>query len=135
MDASAFENLDIACAQAGKEIAEKSPKGLEKTLIDALAVLEEQGIYALFLLLEARSGKGKSAECEIDSKISDLLKKTPKQSPLLSGGGDLYNNNNNLYNSLQRMSEDLDRLLLARDLIRQTLVYACYHARMQQGDQ
>lgn len=125
METSAFENLDIACAQAGKKIAEKSSKGLEKALIDALAVLEEQGVYALFLFLRTRSKEGKEI---IEPEIRKFLETTPKQSPLLSDSSDLCD-------PLECMSEDLDRLLLTRDLIRQTLVYACYHARMQQGDQ
>ena len=57
MDASAFENLDLACAKTGQAIAEKPSKELEKLVTTALAVLEEQGVYALFLFLKTRGGK------------------------------------------------------------------------------
>ena len=122
MDAPTFENLDLACARAGKTIAEIPSKELENLVTDALAVLEEQGVYALFLFLKTRGGSG--AE-NVNQKIYEFLKVTPQQAPLLSGNADVFT-------SLQQMAKDLDKLLLARDLVRQTLVYARYHARVPQ---
>ena len=90
----------------------------------ALAVLEEQGVYALFLFLKTRGGK---AALTIEQKVREFLKTTPQRAPLLSGNG-----NGDIFKSLQSMSEDLDKLLLARDLLRQALVYARYHARVPQ---
>lgn len=122
MDAPAFENLDLACARTGQAIAEKPSKELEKLVTSALAVLEEQGVYALFLFLKTRGGK---AAPTIEQKVREFLKTTPQQAPLLPDDGDVFA-------SLQSMSEDLDKLLLARDLLRQALVYARYHARVPQ---
>lgn len=122
MNAPTLENLDLACAKMGKAIAETSSKDLENLVTNALAVLEEQGIYALFLFLKTRGGNG--AE-NVNQKIYEFLKETPKQAPLLSDDPDVFA-------SLQQMAEDLDKLLLARDLVRQTLVYARYHARVPQ---
>ena len=122
MDAPAFENLDLACARTGQAIAEKPSKELEKFVTSALAVLEEQGVYALFLFLKTRGGK---AAPTIEQKVREFLKTTPQRAPLLSGDGDVFA-------LLQSMSEDLDKLLLARDLLRQALVYARYHARVPQ---
>ena len=122
MDAPAFENLDLACARTGQAIAEKPSKELEKLVTSALAVLEEQGVYALFLFLKTRGGK---AAPTIEQKVREFLKTTPQRAPLLSGDGDVFA-------LLQSMSEDLDKLLLARDLLRQALVYARYHVRVPQ---
>ena len=122
MDAPTFENLDLTCAKVGKTIAERPSKELENLITSALAVLEEQGIYALFLFLKTRGGSG--AE-NVNQKIYEFLKVTPQQAPLLSGNADVFT-------SLQQMAKDLDKLLLARDLARQTLVYARYHARVPQ---
>ena len=122
MDAPTFENLDLACAKVGKTIAERPSKELENLVTSALAVLEEQAIYALFLFLKTRGGSG--AE-NVKQKIYEFLKVTPQQAPLLSGNADVFT-------SLQQMAKDLDKLLLARDLARQTLVYARYHARVPQ---
>jgi hypothetical protein len=122
MDAPTFENLDLACAKVGKTIAERPSKELENLVTSALAVLEEQGIYALFLFLKTRGGSG--AE-NVNEKIYEFLKVTPQQAPLLSDNADVFT-------SLQQMATNLDKLLLARDLVRQTLVYARYHARVPQ---
>lgn len=118
MDVPTFENLDLACAKVGKTIAESPSKELENLITSALAVLEEQGIYALFLFLKARGGSGAK---NVDQKLYELLKETPKQAPLLSDNADVFT-------SLQEIADDLDKLLLASDLVRQTLVYARYHA-------
>jgi len=123
MDAPTLENLDLACAKVGKTIAERPSKDLEKLVTNALAVLEEQGIYALFLFLKARGG---NEAPNVTQKLSEFLKKTPQQAPLLSS------NTDDVFTSLQEIADDLDRLLLARDLVRQVLVYARYHARVQQ---
>jgi len=127
MDAPIFENLDLACAKAGKNIAAKPSKELEKLVTDALAVLEEQGVYALFLYFDKGvSGKEKKKLAkDIIQKLLEFLKVTPQQSPLLSGNTDLFT-------SLHGMANDLDKLLLAHDLIRQSLVYARYHARLRE---
>ena len=122
MDVPAFENLDLACARTGQAIAEKPSKKLENLVTSALAVLEEQGVYALFLFLKTR---GDNTAKIIEQKARDLLRKTPRQTPLLPDDGDVFA-------LLQLMSEDLDKLLLARDLLRQALVYARYHARVPQ---
>ena len=122
MDGPTFENLDLACAKVGKTIAERPPKELENLITSALAVLEEQGLYAFFLFLKARGG---SDDKKINNNNDKFLKATPRQAPLLSGSVDVFI-------SLQQMAKDLDKLLLARDLVRQTLVYARYHARVPQ---
>lgn len=122
MDAPAFENLDLACAKAGKVIAERPSDELHKVVTDALSVLEEQGLYALFLFLKTHTKK-EIAE-NVSCKLHDFLKTEPQQNPLFSG-------NAVIFTTLQKTAEDLDKLLLARDLVRQSLVYARYHARPQ----
>lgn len=125
MDAPTFENLDLACAMAGKKIAAKPSKELESLVTSALAVLEEQGVYALFLFLKAQTGKTRQLAEDIHDKLFTFLRKTPQQAPLLP-------DNDDIFASLQQIAQDLDKLLLARDLVRQTLVYARYHARAPQ---
>jgi len=122
MDAPVFENLDLACAKAGKDIADRQSKEkeLENLITSALAVLEEQGVYALFLYLKAH---GKDIGKTVSEKLHDFLKKTPQRSPLLEDEVDILS-------ALRKLGEDLDNLLLASDLLRQTLVYARYHARL-----
>lgn len=125
MDTPTFENLDLACAKAGENIAERPSKDLANLITNALAVLEEQGVYALFLFLKAQTGKNKQIAESVSDKLHEFLKVTPHHTPLLPGDDDIFT-------ALQGMAEDLDKLLLAQDLLRQSLVYARYHARVPQ---
>jgi hypothetical protein len=61
----------------------------------------------------------------VSQKLCEFLEGTPQQAHLLSANADAFT-------SLQQMAQDLDELLMARDLVRQTLVYARYHARVPQ---
>jgi len=114
-----MENLDLACAKLGQELAELKDNGKpvkENVFTAALGVLDEQGPYACFLYLKAREGKvgeqiTKSAT-ELLHKI--LCDKTNAEEPL---------------QFLQGVAMNLDRLLFARDLLRQALIYARYHAK------
>ncbi len=116
-DTLAFENLDLACAKAGQKIAKKSD--LEKTITDALAVLEEQGVYALFLYLNMKDERK-----QISRALASFLKKTPSKEPLIK------EDNGNISRLIQKyIATDIDKLLLAGDLLRQTLIYARYHAK------
>lgn len=115
-----MENLDLACASLGSELANIGNME-EKLLTNALSVLEEQGVYAFFLYLRARGGEPGS---QISKKCHAFLKKHPAANPLLTGG---YSNV--LQHIREKLVDDLDGLLLARDLLRQALIYARYHAK------
>jgi hypothetical protein len=116
-----MQNLDVECAKLGRELAQLDRVD-DKTLTSALGVLEEQGVYACFLFLNAQ---GKDAGRNVSSKLAAFLQKIPAESPLL-GNGDLFN-------ALQALAGDLDKLLFARDLLRQALVYGRYHAKAMEA--
>lgn len=119
-----FENLDLACAKCGQELAEKPSKELERFITDALAVLEEQGLYALFLYLEKDAKELAQKTC---AELYLFLQKTPKQAPLFHS-----QEKEAVFEEIQGIAQNLDKLLLARDLVRQALIYARYHAKMAQ---
>jgi hypothetical protein len=115
-----IENLDLKCADLGARLAMKAD---EKTLTDALAVLEEQGVYALFLHLSA-SNRGRVSEA-----CHKFLAAEPAAKPLLPrGNGDVL--------TLIRsdLATDLDALFLAKDLLHQALVYGRYHAKARAAE-
>jgi hypothetical protein len=112
-----MENLDFACAKLGQVVADKGVE--EKLLNNALAVLEQQGVYAAFLFLNSRGGR------KITDACAEFLRKTPTGAQLLSNG--------DVFQALQKLAEDLDRLLFARDLLRQALVYGRYHVKARGG--
>jgi hypothetical protein len=115
-----MQNLDMECAKVGRALAQLE-KVDEKTLTSALGVLEEQGLYACFLFLNAQ---GKDAGRKVSFELAGFLRKVPAGSPLL-GNGDLFP-------ALQALAADLDKLLFARDLLRQALVYGRYHAKARE---
>lgn len=125
MSVSQFENLDFACAKAGSAIASSATKDDETIITDALGVLEDQGVYAMFLFLKSVK---KEKSIGIIKNLETFLKTTPKPNPLIS------NNNNNLeiFDALYEIAKDLDNLLLTQDLLRQTLSYARYHIKAKQ---
>jgi len=125
---TAIENLEVACAKKAREIAAQPSKELEKLLTEALDVLEEQGVYALFLFLKTQDQKIIASNTR--ERLCRLLEETPRGNPLLPGGdGDV------LELISKTISKDLDRLLLCHDLLRQTLVFARYHARLEAGEE
>ena len=114
-----MRNLDLACAELGRELAElKGGNGPveEQVFTNALAVLEEQGPYACFLYLQAREGE---AGEEITKRSAQFLGKvlnlnTGDKKPL---------------EAIQAVAGNVHDLLLARDLMRQAFVYARYHVK------
>jgi len=111
-----MDNLDLKCAELGSALAGDNVG--EKTLTDGLSVLEEQGVYAFFLFLEARAGdNGK----KVSSRCAQFL----ENMALLEAGKPLT--------TLHKLAEDLDKLLFAWDLLRQSLVYGRYHAKSSNG--
>jgi len=96
----------------------------ERVLNAALAVLEEQGPYAMFLYLQARHEKvakpTSNESPDFSSKSLDFLKDVFKDQ--LGGVDDILD-------AVERLAEDLDDLLFARDLLRVALSYARYHLK------
>jgi hypothetical protein len=112
-----MENLDMKCAELGQELAAVS--GVSKTvLIDALGVLEEQGLYAAFLYLGNPKRVGGREVCTKANHF--LLKQVPQDPPPTTDVQCVLA-------FVKVLSRNLDDLLLARHLIRQALVYARYH--------
>jgi hypothetical protein len=116
-----MENLDLQCATLGAKIGRY--KGDEKLLTDSLGVLEEQGVYAFFLFLKAR---WKEPGAEVSRACCDFL----KQQELLDA-----NNQDDACTKLrEQLATDFDTLLFVRDLLRQSLIYARYHAKASSED-
>ncbi|GIW42723.1 MAG: hypothetical protein KatS3mg077_0005 [Candidatus Binatia bacterium] len=114
-----MKNLDLACAELGRELAELKAGNKpieEKVFTNALSVLEEQGPYACFLYLQAREGE---AGEEITKRSAQFLEKVLN----LNTGG------KKPLEAIEAVAGDVDDLLLARDLLRQAFVYARYYVK------
>ncbi len=127
-------NLDkIAAERAQKmvyaapdtEKVQKPVETLERLVTKALGVLQEHGVYALMLFLFSRSGDEKKIAPRIRKELNAALQSLPdfrdKQVPHDAKKAlDFY---------AGHVLNDLDRLLLVRDLFEQTLIYARYSAK------
>jgi hypothetical protein len=123
-----MKNLDALCATTARELvtageeAEKRKKGGRKEtlnrLTNALGVLQEDGVYAFFLFLK-REGL-------IDNiwPICGRLLRNEAVGKMLPAAGSRGEED-----LLIEMTENLDHLLLAKDLLHRTLIYARYGLR------
>lgn len=118
-------NLDQLCAEYGNKFAELVYLILrnkaEGFLTKALNVLQEQGLYAFVLFCESRGGSEKPAA----DKIKELTKEMLKDKLGLISDGDLLEE----IRKDGGLSANLDKLLLAIQVLEKSLIYARYHAK------
>lgn len=111
-------NLDLECAKAGQGIAASGVD--ENTIRNGLGVLQEHGLYAFFLYCRAKGA----------TMISDKAKLFLEEMKLLAAASD----GQDFFDSLREsFNNDLQKLLLAKELLERTLVYARYHAKGSAG--
>ena len=131
-------NLDLICARNGykltilvvaeiqksntKEKKEKTAKIAENFITRILGVLQEHGIYAAFLLLAARKEIG-------GKELGITLIQTLKETNIYDLGQyesvlETLKQENGLLTSVSTM-------LLAKQVLEQTLIYARYHAKAE----
>lgn len=125
--------LDLKCASYGEEIIKKIDRPAEKNKImsmvnKALGVLMEDGLYAFALYTKSESGDGKAEE----RAAKFLYQKT--HALLKDGDIALITNNDYLSAIRSELGNSVDKLLLAKELVERTLVYARYHAKALQEE-
>jgi hypothetical protein len=119
-------NLDRLAAQHAQEIikrtADKKASDVDNTVTKALGVLQENGVYACLLYLLAKEKK--NGGVVIDEMLS-----------LLDGLGFGWGKPNDssaeevLSHISDKVTVDLERLLLAKETLEQMLIYARYGAK------
>jgi hypothetical protein len=123
---SKFTHLDrLAAQQAQAVIANTNSSSVENSVTKALGVLQENGVYACFLYLLA---KEKDNGKEVVDKMLELL--------LIMDFGsnkpDINNPEDVLAYIIDNVTVDLERLLLAKEILEQMLIYARYSAKAHQ---
>lgn len=121
-------NLDSLCAEYGYIIVKDcSPDGsipksdkskLEGTITKSLGVLQENGVYAFYLYLDYR--KEEKGAKQVTKRSLELLKKLDFA---------ITEVDEIPYPQLRKLTENIDILLFARQLLDQMLIYARYHAK------
>lgn len=115
-------NIDLKCAQFGNKIAYEVK---DETLITkSLGVLQEDGVYAFFLYLASKKGTAEN----IKDNAFNLL----TQEGILNHV--VGNEHDHLKAVRENFEDKLDELLLAKELLERTLVYARYHAKALGGE-
>ena len=107
-------NLDYLAAQHAQAIITAAPN-IENSLTKTLGVLQENGVYACFLYLLAR-----------EKDASKVV--IPQMRALLKALG-IENDSQDDLEYAQHLTEDLHRLLLAKEALEQMLIYARYGAK------
>lgn len=112
------QNLDYLAAKYAQALVEAlsaKAKDLENSLTKTLGVLQENGVYACFLFSLAR-----------EKDASKVV--IPQMRELLNALG-VENSTPDDLKYAQGLTEDLPRLLLAKEALEQMLIYARYGAK------
>lgn len=128
-----MKNLDLLAAQAAQKIIDDTTTinnvRLEAGKVDnlvtkALGVLQENGVYAALLYLYSRTEKvDKFVAEKTRMKLLALTSELGLSVPTSNDAG------TNLKFITENICNDLDRLLLVKQLWEQTLIYARYGAK------
>lgn len=122
--------LDLKCASYGEEIIRSINRPAEKNKImsmvnRALGVLMEDGLYAFALYTKSEMGDNRAEELTakyLYQKTHALLK--DRDISLIT-----VTNNDYLSAIRGELGNNIDKLLLAKELVERTLIYVRYHAK------
>lgn len=122
-------NLDKISAEIGFDLAETfknkdDAEKLETMVTKALGILIEDGLFAYTIWLESRGNRERKYAAEILNKSLDLLK--DERIKLVNDG--------KLRDAILKISESIQKTLLARQLLERMLVYARYRAKALQKE-
>ena len=130
---STIVNLDRIAAQYAQKIVNENVKvkDLENQVTKSLGVLQEQGIYALMLLLFSQDSKETKAIYEhlIELLKNIGLKNIEEEAWPQKNEKNQYNFQRVLKFYSDNILKDIERLFLVRDIYEQTLIYARYGAK------
>ena len=118
-----MRRLDLECAQAAGELSGVLSKKEEKLIADAGAVLASQGLYAFAVYLRARAKKDERA-------AGTLLRRCGKLVAFLEPkGAPVGPKEDEVVRLMQDIAADLQKLLLAKRMVAETLTYLKYHVK------
>ena len=135
-------NLDKLAAEQAQAMVSRAMQGienvrqpvetLERLVTKALGVLQEQGVYAMMLFLFSRTSDEKKVA---EACVRPQLYRTLKELPRFKGDPEVPSDDAEPETALRfytdKVLDDLDTLLLVRDLYEQILIYARYGAKAQ----
>lgn len=132
---STILNLDKLAAERAQKIVSRakqsitSAKTLEHLSTKALGVLQEQGVYAMMIFLFSRSGDEKKIAPLVCTELHEAIKQLPGFNSIKIE--DKPEQALKLYT--EHVLNDLNTLLLVRDLYEQMLIYVRYGTKATGG--
>jgi hypothetical protein len=122
-----MKNLDLIAARTAQGIIQAT-QGQEAASVDnlvtkALGVLQENGVYAAMLYLYSRTSTDKSIAEQVRPRLVSLASELGLRPPEQRDASTI------LKFLTDTICNDLDRLLLVKQLWEQTLIYARYGAK------
>jgi hypothetical protein len=124
-------NLDRLAAERAQQVIErtrdKRATDVYNTVTKALGVLQENGVYACFLYLLAKEKENGIVVVEEMLRLLESLGfdwRSPRKNSDIDTSPDRV-----LSHVSERVTVDLERLLLAKETLEQMLIYARYGAR------
>lgn len=128
-------NLDQVAARHAQEMVKgtSDSKTLERLATKTLGVLQEQGVYAMMLFLFSRTSDEAKVTPVVRSQLFRALKALPAFADNSQVPPDGAKDKAVLRFYSDHVLNDLDLLLLVRDLYEQTLIYARYGAKAAGG--
>lgn len=122
-------NLDYRCMEYGQKIGKISDSNLESNLRKALGVLQEDGVYAMFLWLEKNASDVRKELVELFNKEDETTHVKLSNYFLKSNKSFSQDDFDEFCNDLREVAIDIDKLLFMKKLLERTVTYALYHAR------
>lgn len=119
-------NLDYLCAKTGQEIGGKTDRSI---LQKALGVLNEDGVYAMFLWLEDKDKNKKVRE-----KLTLMLNEESIRNHLFCDSSKFSEDFKGFCEKLIEVAKDIDKLLFLKMVLERTLTYALYHAKIKEPE-
>jgi len=118
-------NLDRLAALHAQELIKCTSSEIDNTVTKALGVLQENGVYACFLYLLAKEGEnGRSTVKEMLCLLNDILSNDSKYEK-----SEVSDPKSILQYITSNITNDLEQLLLAKEVLEQMLIYARYGAK------
>ena len=126
-------NLEPICAKWGHNMIRDNEgaevKDQENTITKALGVLTESGLYAMCIFLLSCSKKEYGAFVLVDN-----LKLLWQEEGIGLIPQDIENGTSKLLRAVQNITDDFPKLVLARKITEQALIFARYHAKAGVAD-
>ena len=117
-------NLVYICAKIGQNLIVKA---VENIFRKALGILQEDGVYAMFLWLEEEDSK-------IRKKLNNLLNQKEITRRLFSDSKTFPDDFKGFCEKLQEVAKDIDKLLFLKKILERTLTSALYHAKIKEEE-